>query len=121
MVCYGHNFSNKLNFLATTSLLLPTRSTLSVAQTCNSGKKSFSSSRRVWQQVHKQNSHKTENVYWFSTILMDFYLEANEKSATIAGLRLMLFFFKRKVFVFGEVFMRKTTVESGGRCPGLFV
>lgn len=109
MVCYGHKFSNKLNFLATTSLLR-SLSLLSVAQTCNSKVSFFE--RRVWQQVHKQNSHKTENVYWFCTILMDFYLRTKKVQQLPGSSRLMLFFFEQKLFRFRRSFTRKTTREN---------
>jgi hypothetical protein len=92
MVCFGRKFSNKLNFLAATSLLLLLRSTLSVAQTCNSEKSFPFFNVECGNKCTNRTAIKLENVYWFSTILMDFYLET-KKSATIAGLRLMLFFF----------------------------
>lgn len=76
MVCYGHEFSNKLNSSNRNSPSFSFSSRVLCRLHKHAIQKSFSYffSRSDWQQVHQHQSHKTK-MYWLAgaAILMDFY------------------------------------------------
>lgn len=103
MVCYGHKFSNKLNFppqFASSPTCFASPRSCLVAQTCNSETFFLLLSFGEWQQVHKhkQNSHKTK-MYSIYTILMDFYWRKRKKCNNCRA-NVVFLLFGRKVFLF---------------------